>query len=66
MRIIYIMLNKYNLFNIIYLFGCGTHWYVEWELRHSENKLECPAPDCDNRFKADQASWLDDRPVLLS
>ena len=44
---------------------CGTRWYVEWELRHSENKLECPAPDCDNRFKADQASWLDDRPVPL-
>ena len=45
---------------------CGMRWYVEWELRHSELRLECPAPDCDSKFQADQAAWLDERPVPLA
>ena len=23
---------------------CAMRWYAEWELRHSESLLECPAP----------------------
>ena len=42
---------------------CAMRWYAEWELRHSESLLECPAPGCDNKFSANQASWIDERPV---
>lgn len=41
--------------------ACSTRWYAEWELRHSEHKLECPSPECGNTFRADEASWLDER-----
>lgn len=40
---------------------CKMRWYAEWELRHSEHKLECPNPACRNKFSADDASWIDDR-----
>jgi hypothetical protein len=40
---------------------CKMRWYVEWELRHSEHKLECPGSECNNKFKPDDASWIDER-----
>ncbi len=41
--------------------ACQTRWYAEMELRHSEHKMECPKPECGNKFKADEASWIDER-----
>jgi len=40
---------------------CKTRWYAEWILRHSEYKMECPNAGCRNKFKADDAAWIDDR-----
>ena len=38
---------------------CKTRWCADWELRHSEHKMECPK--CTKKFKAEEASWLDER-----
>ncbi len=38
---------------------CQTRWYADWTLRHSEHEMECPK--CPRKFKADEASWIDER-----
>lgn len=39
---------------------CQARWYADWELRNSTLPLECPK--CAKAVRAEEASWIDDRP----